>query len=292
MTWLTFALIACLASCGVIEVTRKSKLDGYEALLYRSIIVGFLLLPFVMYMAWPTDPKFYLMTGATSFIYAWGNIVLADLAARRNGRVATMFQPLMIFATFLVWLALNPAQVTTLTEDPQEMGLTLACFAFLMLALHFIRRNDYAWKSLLTVAPIALGYALVNVMQKWFIDGSGQGGIGLILAIIMIGNFGMVAVLPFLSRYRVHTDELKITHLPVFPIIPLVAIALLHMTSWGSLLHAMQIAENPAYPVAIMALTPVVFQVYYWIRGWRDQASPVAGAVMALSALALGLTHA
>lgn len=291
MTWLIFALVSCLATCGAMEITRKSKLNGYEVLLYRCTISGFLLLPFVMYMSWPSDFRFYVMAGLNAVIYAWGNIVLANLAVRKNGRVAMMLQPLMIFTTFLVWLAIDPRQVTTLTNDPQQLGMTVGCFVFLLLSLHFIRRNDYAWKSLLTVAPIAIGFALLNIAQKWFMD-TPHGGLGLILAIIMIGNFGMVAVLPFLSRYRVRSDELQITHLPVFPIVTLSAIAILHMGGWATMLHAMQIAANPAYPVAIMALTPVVFQIYYWVRGWRDNASPFAGATMAIAALTLGLIHA
>jgi hypothetical protein len=241
-------------------------------------------------MTWPMDLKFYLMVGISSLIYAYGNIALSNLAARKNGRVAMMFQPLTIFVTFCIWLAFNPSQVAELKSEPQHLGLTLACFAGLLLSLHFIRRNDYAWTALTAVIPVALGFAFLNVAQKWFLS-SPDGGIGMILAIIMIGNFGMVIALPLLARFRVKTNELKITHLPVFPLIPLVLIALLHMISWGTLMHAMQISVNPAYPVAIMALSPVVFQLYYWVRGWRDNASPVAGAAMTLSAFALGIIN-
>ena len=290
MMWLIFALISCTSVCGAIEITRRSKIDGFEVLLYRCLVSGFMLLPFVTYMTWPHDFRFYIMIGASSLIYAWGSITMSNLAARKNGRVAMMFQPLAIFATFILWLVINPHELATLQSAPQHMALTVGCFVVLMASLHFIRRNDYAWKALLAVAPIAIGFAGLNVAQKWFMDAP-QGGFGLILSMIMMGNFGMVAVLPFLSRYRVVSHELSITHRPTFPIIPIAAIGLLHMVSWGTLLHAMQISSNPAYPAAIMALCPVVFQAYYWIRGWRDNASPVAGAAMTLSALMLGLIN-
>lgn len=293
MNWLIFALIACITQCGAIEMTRKSKLDGYEVLLYRCLISGFLLLPFVMYMSWPADFRFYFVTGFSSIIYAWGNIVLSNLAVRKNGRVAMMFQPLMIFVTFCVWLIINPSEIATLTNEPRQLGLTVLCFLSLLAALHFIRRNDYAWSSLLTVAPVAVGFALMNVAQTWFLGTShAQNNLGMILAIIMAGNFGMVAVLPFLSRYRVITDELRITHHAAFPVFTIGLIGVLHMTAWGTMLYGMQIADNPAYPVAIMALAPVVFQIYYWVRGWRDNASPLAGATMTFAALMLGLIHA
>jgi hypothetical protein len=290
MTWLMLALIACCASCASIEMARKSKLDGLELLMYRSTIAAFMLLPFFMYMSWPSDPRFYVMMGITSLVYAWGNIIVTNLATRRGGRVAMMFQPLMIFLTFGVWLAIDPLERAALTDDPQSAAVTLAALAVLMLSLHFIRRNDYAWTALLSVAPVAVGYALLYVAQKWFLA-TPDHDIGTILAMMMLGNFGMVAVLPFLKRFRTAAPELQITHLPRFPGGTLFTLAALHLTSWGSMLYAIQIAANPAYPVAMMALCPVVFHLYYWVRGWRDPASPMAGTAMTAAALVLGLVH-
>ena len=290
MGWLGFALISCVMTCAAIEYTRRLRFDGFEVTLYRCMISGFMLLPFFSYMTFPHDLKFYLMIGLSSLIYAYGNIVLSNLAMRKNGRVAMMFQPVAIFVTFGVWLLFNPAQVAELQSAPQHLGLTGLCFVGLLLSLHFMRRNDYAWSGLIAVVPVALGFACLNVAQKWFLS-SPDGGIGMILAIIMMGNFGMVIALPLLSRFRVKSSELKITHMPVFPLLPLVIIAVLHVGGWGTLMYAMQISINPAYPVAIMALSPVVFQLYYWVRGWRDNASPLAGAAMTLSAFALGLIN-
>jgi hypothetical protein len=290
MTWLIFSLMSCVAVCGAIEITRRSRINGYEVTLYRCLISGFLLLPVIPYMSWPHDLKFYVMAGGTAFIYAWANIIMSNLAAKGGGRVAMMFQPLAIFLTYLVWLAIEPAQFAILQNQPQQLGLTAVCFGILLVSLHFIRRNDYAWSSLMAIAPVGIGFAFVNIAQKWFLD-TPDGGLGMILAIMLIGNFGQVVALPLLGRFRVKTNELQIMHHARFPLFLIGAIALLHMVSWGALMHAMQIADNPAYPVAIMALCPVVFQMYYWVRGWRDNASPLAGAAMTLSAFALGLIH-
>lgn len=290
MTWLVYSIISCVAMCCAIEMARRSKINGYEVTLYRCMISGFLLLPFIPYMSWPHDLRFYAMIGITALVYAWANIVMSNLAAKGGGRVAMMFQPLAIFLTYGAWLAIEPAQFVLLQSQPQQMGLTALCFAVLLVSLHFMRRNDYAWSSLMTIAPVGIGFALVNIAQKWFLD-TPDGGLGMILAIIMIGNFGQVVALPLLGRFRVQTQELQIMHHANFPIWILGSIAILHMMSWGTIMHAMQIADNPAYPVAIMALCPVVFQLYYWVRGWRDNASPMAGAAMTLSAFALGLIH-
>lgn len=290
MTWLIYAAVACATVCGAIEITRRSRINGFEVTLYRCLISGFLLLPVVPYMVWPADPRFYLMAGITAFVYAWANIIMSNLAAKGGGRVAMMFQPLAIFLTYSVWLAIRPEQFAILQQEPQQLGLTIACFSILFISLHFIRRNDYAWSSLMTIAPVGIGFAIVYIAQKLFLD-TPDGGLGMILAILLIGNFGQVVALPLLGRFRVKTQELQIMHHATFPIIPISAIAILHMISWGTLMHAMQIADNPGYPVAIMALAPVVFHLYYWVRGWKDNASPVAGAAMTLSALVLGLIH-
>lgn len=290
MTWLIFALLACVASCAAIEIARQSKINAYEIILYRCVISGFLLLPFVMYMDWPVDARFYFMMAAISIVFAWGHIVLADLAMRKNGRVAAMYQPLMIITTFIGWIIVYPDQWNAIMAAPEKLGLTLLCFAVLGVSLHVIRRNDYAWPAFRAVAPIAVGFGLLYVAQGWFLHGP-AGSLGLILAILAMGNFGMVAALPLLSRYRVTTDYLDITRFHRFPVATLGVIAICHLLAWGFLLYAIGLASSPAYPVAIMALTPVVFQVYYWILGRRDQASPWAGFAMALAALGLAILH-
>lgn len=290
MAWFLFALMACASSCASIEIVRKARLDGLEILMYRAIIVVLMLLPFFAYMKWPHTPGFYILMAISSFIYAWGNITITNLARKKCSRVASMVQPLVIFSTFALWLAISPIDRVHLQADPQDFALTLMCFAVLLIALHYIRRNDYAWGAFIAVAPVAIGYASLNVLQKWFV-GTPDGGIGLILSIVMLGNFGMLAALPFLKRFRVRSEELAITHGGDFPVATLMIIAVLHIISWGGLMHAMHMADNPAYPVAIMALAPVLFQIYYWVRGFRDNASPLAGTAMTGSALFLGLLH-
>lgn len=297
MIWFLCALVSCAASCGIIEIIRRQRFDPFEALMYRSFIAGFLLLPFFMYIDWPSDLRFYGMMAIVAVTYAWGNIVMSNLAARKNGRVAMLYQPFVIFMTFALWLVISPAEVQKLESHPSLMMTTALCFAVLMIALAFIRKNDYAWQAVIAVVPLAVAYAALNVAQTWFLTmptggHPGAGGVGTILAILVLGNFGMVAALPFLSRYRVKTDELSLARQATFPMATLTLLAVLSLAGWGLMLHAMQIADNPAYPVAIKALTPVLFQIYYWIRGWRDHASPVAGAAMTLSALMLGLVHA
>jgi hypothetical protein len=291
MTWLLLAIIACITVCAAIEITRRSRIDPYEMLLYRCMISGFVLLPFFQYMTWPHGMGFYVMAGLNAIIYAWGNIVMGNLAARRNGRVAMMFQPLMIFGTYIVWVILHPQELATLQTEPQHATMTIACFLLLVGSLYFIRRNDYAWSSLIAILPVGLGFALLNIGQKWFLT-TPDGGIGMILAILIIGNFGQVLVLPFLRQFRVPQGGASLKDLPRFPLFLVTSVAVLHLISWGTLMYAMQIAVNPAYPVAIMALAPVVFQTYYWIRGWKDHSSPVAGAAMTLGALMLGLINA
>jgi hypothetical protein len=290
MTWFFIALLSCAASCTSIELVRKARLDGLEILMYRAILVVLMLLPFFAYMKWPHDPGFYALMAVSSCIYAWGSITITNLAKQKCSRVAAMVQPLVIFTTFSLWLVISPLDRVELQANPNTLALTLFCFAVLVGALHFIRRNDYAWGAFMTVAPVAIGYAALNVAQKWFID-TPEGGWGLILSIIILGNFGMLVALPFLKRYRVRSDELAITHGGAFPVATLLIVAVLHIVNWGGLMHAMEIAENPAYPVAIMALAPVLFQIYYWIRGFRDNASPLAGTAMTASALFLGLLH-
>lgn len=298
MVWFVLALVSCAFNVAVIEIVRRCRLNPYEALLYRCLIGIFLLLPFFTLFAYPTDPRFYLFMILMSGIYAWGNIAMGNLAAQRNGRIAVLYQPLMIFLTFIMWTALHPDELDMLLQGSQTLLITGLCFGVLVFSLACIRRNDYAWKSVMAAVPIAVLYALLTVGQAWFLNAPdaqtdiSQGGqMGRILSILFFGNMGMVIALPFFARYRVQTPELDLARHAAFPIVTMTILAVLGVLSWGAMLYALQIADNPAYPVAIKALMPVMFQVYYWIRGWKDHASPVAGMGLALSALMLGFIH-
>ncbi len=298
MMWFVLALISCAFNVAVIEIVRRCRLNPYEALLYRCLIGIFLLLPFFTLFAYPTDPRFYLFMVLLSGIYAWGNIRTGNLAAQRNGRIAVIYQPITIFLTFVMWMALHPQEMDAMINTPQTLLTMGVCFGMLTISLGCIRRNDYAWKSVMTAIPIAVLYAFLTVGQAWFLNAPdaqtdiSQGGqMGRILSILFFGNMGMVIALPFFGRYRVQTPELDLARRAQFPIITVTILAVLAVLSWGTMLFALQIADNPAYPVAIKAITPVMFQVYYWIRGWKDHASPVAGMGLAASALMLGFIH-
>lgn len=291
MSWQIAALIACLTLCGAIEITRRARLDAFETLLYRAMIAGFMLLPFSMIMIWPRDPYFYIIVAGASLLAAYTGLVTSDLALKRNGRVAMMVQPLAIFFTFVGWLATTPGAASQISTAPTLMAITIACLVVIGLSLQLIRRNDYAWWALRAVLPVALGQAMLYVALKWFLADTGA-LIPLILTILMLQNFGMVLATPLVALGRQKHSEHSIHRFARFPLLPLAMIGILHTLSTFALLIAIAIADNPAYPVAMMALAPLVFYIYYWVRGWPDRASPWAGLALALAALTLGFLHA
>ena len=103
MSWLLYALLACVSLCAAIETTRRARLDGFDVLLYRALLAGFMLLPFSMYMIWPGTIWFYVMVAGFSGLSAYTAVVMSNLALKRNGRVAMMLHPLAIIFTLIFW---------------------------------------------------------------------------------------------------------------------------------------------------------------------------------------------
>jgi hypothetical protein len=291
ITWQLTALVACLSLCAAIETTRRARLDSSDTLLYRGIIGGFFLLPAAPLMVWPTSLAFYLMVAGASLLAAYTSLLISDLAAKRNGRVAMMVQPLAILLTFVGWLATSPQARDQIAAHSYNLYATLICLAVIGISLQFMRRNDYAWWALRAVLPVAIAQAVLFVAYKGFLADSGA-LLPLILTIVMLQNFGMVILTPLMSLIRRRDPNQSIYRFARFPLLPLILISALHSLSTFALILSISLAGNPAYPLALMALAPLVFYVYYWVRGWPDRASPWAGLCLALAATLLGVLHA
>lgn len=288
MESMILAFISCLALSACVEVTRYTKLDGFEATFFRSLFSSLLLVPIVMFLPIPSELPFYFAAFLTATAYMYGTTVQTNLALQQNGRVAMMYQPIMVVLTFIGWFVIDPVQQEFFLTHKTLLYTVIGCFVVLFASLHFIRRNDYAWGAFWRVVPIGVLYAALSVMQKWLLDGSAD-FIGPILSFLFLVNLMMVLVSPLFARMRISVNERDFSSVADMRWGLLLTAALLNFVGMFCLIYAIAIARNPAFPVAISTLTPVCLMAYYYVRGQKDSASPLAGACMVASAFILAL---
>ncbi len=310
MIWAFFALMAGLTYCVSVEVNNSYKRDGFELNAWRSLFSTLLMLPLFPFMEWPDDPRYYLAILLGAAINVAGMVVQYNLAAQKNGRVAILYQPVTIFLTFCMWLAIDKSQFDFFRAHPLHLLGVLVSFALLFASLQFVRRNAAGWRALMTIFPVGVLYAFLGVITKLVLD-TGTSVLAISLSFVLLSNLMMtlisfpVLVERHLERKKAYKRKKRAAKsvTSVFHAVgwmrkkmldkktlrPAAIVSVFHTVSWIFINVATVYAPNAAYPFAVTALGPLWFMIYYKIRGIRDDASPVAGAGLFAAAVLLVL---
>jgi hypothetical protein len=285
MTWAFLALLAGITNCVQIEVNRTHKLNGFELNAYRALISSLLLLPFIPFMEWPSDPGYYMAICLSATISVVGMMVQYNLAAAKNGRVANLYQPLTIFLTFCLWLMLDRKQLDFLLNNPLNLVGILFSFVLLFVSIQFLRRNDSGWRALMAIMPVGILYAFLGVITKLVLD-KGLALLPISLGFVLLSNVLMALIsFPVVLSKKTRTRNLMNKAI----LKPALYISVFHTVSWVLINIATVLAPNAAYPFAMTALSPLWFMLYYKMKGIKDDASPYAGGLMFAAAVILML---
>ncbi len=285
MLWAFLALLAGVTNCIQIEINRLFKHDGFELNAYRSLISALLLLPFFRFMEWPTDTRYYLAVFLGAAISVVGMMVQYNLAAKKNGRVANLHQPITIFLTFIMWLMLDGKQLDFLKSHPLNLLGILFSFLLLFISVQFVRKSDAGWRALLAIFPVGVLYAFLGVVTKLVLD-QGTTLLPISLGFVLLSNIMMVMIsFPVILSKKVQTRHIFNRAI----LKPALYVSVFHTISWILINVATILTPNAAYPFAITALSPLWFMLYYKLKGVKDDASPYAGALMFAAAVILVL---
>ncbi|MBU6474755.1 MAG: hypothetical protein KGL10_06755 [Alphaproteobacteria bacterium] len=285
MTWALFALLAGVTNCVQMEFNSHYKHDGLELNAWRSLVSTGLMLPLLPFMEWPSDPRYYLAVLLGAAINVAGMMMQYNLAAEKNGRVATLYQPVTIFLTFCLWLAIDKSQLDFLRAHPLNLAVLLFSFALLCASLLSVRKNAAGWRALTAIFPVGVLYAFLGVITKLVLD-TGAGVLAISLGFVLLSNF-MMTLISFPAVLGRRRRGKKLFDRKILK--PASLVSVFHTVSWVLINVATVLAPNAAYPFAVTALGPLWFMVYYRARGIKDDASPLAGAGMFAAAVLLVL---
>ncbi len=289
MLWAILAILFsfCYASFAVLN--HYFKLDGARLQLWRSVVWFLWLAPVMFFVKWPSNYLFYVIIVGISLAMAVSSIVRFNLAAKRNGRVASMFQPVQAFAAFFGWMLVRPEQWQGYIDEPWRLTVVILCLFVMSYALFSMRKNDVGWQGFLIIAPIGILHAVCDVFTKiamsmdtHIFDMSMV--FGFILAVV--GAIG--AVIPILISKK---ERAKVW-LPPKMLLGSFVIGTVGALGAFFAILSIALAPNPAYFVAISMLAPVWILFYHKLYHISDDASPVAGTIMVFSAIALVLVAA
>ena len=288
--WFFWSLLATLCTAIIAHFNHRHRLDPQLLNAWHSTFAALMLAAAIPFTIWPDffeRKSFYIMGVLNGVVLGLGMIFFFKLAMRRTGRVTSMTIPIAAVAAYTAWWVLDPNSRPAFLDSPWRGYLTLLSMMCICFAMQKVRQNDASWETFLLVLPIGMAFGVRDALVKWTIGAEMQvyaSAISfLLISALVWAGLAWIAAMPKPPGGR---EPVRVR--------PLL---------WGSFwcafwtvgmllanIIALIRAPNPAYPGIVMAMTPLWLYAYYYLRGIRDETSPVAGAVIILGAVGLLLS--
>lgn len=281
ISWVVMALISTACLAGMAEVNRYFKVEGFRLNFVRAAFAFLFLLPLYTQFYWPDERKFYLIILTAGLINVYAMTVFFDLAARYKTRISSMYLSVAALTAFGFWYLLHPDDFIALINNTYLGPITIVSFLGVMAALQFMRRNDYGFKTFMTILPIGVLFGVVDVFVKLFIENK-YPVLGATLTFVTL-SFWVTAIVSYL-----YLRHIKVPVSLDAPILKQGAI--LGALSCGAFLSgtlAIVNAPNPAYPGVIAMSVPVLLLIHHKIFGVKDDGSILASVFMVACIAAL-----
>ena len=280
--WVLASILASAVLAIQTEINRHYKVDGMVISFWRTLMAIVCLTPFTPFMNWPAGGLFYpvaILLGVSIFI---GMGVVMNMSARGRGRISQLQMPIKVFLVFGLWLVVDHASWVTFSSDWQRIiGVSLS-FALALGALQFMRKNDTSWRALLEIAPIGVMFAVIDVLIKYAT--MGEPALPTVFALCYVAMVSAwVCSASWLVANRKTRRKLRVKN--AFKVSALIAASA--FVAFTCINYSIMSAPNPAYVSILLLLTPFWISVIHWLRKVPDDASPLAGAALVASAMAL-----
>jgi drug/metabolite transporter (DMT)-like permease len=282
LLWLPAALGSSVMTAANAELNRRHQQEGFRLNFWRTLMAMLVWAPLALVQPWPADVGFYAAAVFGGLSMILGNLICNHLSARHNGRVAILYMPVKTMLVFVAWGVVDPLARSHLMERPLATLAVLLCFAIMVIALNAMRRNDASLKVLKLVLPVAVLYGFSDLFSRlvvtpdslasrleiyFFIASTVSAGVSLLLF-----PFRPEREKPWLSRPLLKAGALA---------------AFQSVINQACFFVALVLGPNPAYVSMVVLLAPLWLMGYHRLRGVPDDASPVAGMILAIAAMML-----
>lgn len=293
--WFFWAVLGTICMAIIAQFNHSRKLDPQLLNAWHSTFAAGMLMsaiPFMLWPSWEVHKSFYIVAVMHGLVMACGMVVFFWLALRRTGRVTSMVIPVSAVGAYIAWWLIVPESRPVLTEHPAQVYISIISILIISFAIQKARANDASWETFIYILPVGLAFGTRDAFTKWVVGAEmhvyATAMAFTLISVCVWACMAWVAAMPRPaggrpgSRKRKFFDE----HL---------IIGSFWCGFWtvGMLLSgviSLTLAPNPSYPGIIMALTPVWLYAYNYVRGVRDELSPLPGALIMAGAVALMLS--
>lgn len=282
MNWALYALLHSLCRAFFVETNRVYKLDSWQLSFMQALFGLAVLLPFIPFMNWPEDPRFYFAAIVVALITTVGYMIQLGLAGQKTGRVSGMYMPLEALTATVIWVLVMPAAMELHLQNIMlSLGVVLA-LGLTSLGMARIRQSDVSWPTFLIVAPVGVTYAVSGIATKIVMPETDI--IPAVLTFSLVGFATMTVVLGMVMLAKKKLNREMMTRHALRGGLLTGAFSVV-----GSLcfVASVAMAPNPGY-VSIMAMMlPVWLLLFHKVMKVEDRATPWAAGMLTVGVVLL-----
>ena len=282
INWVVLSLTIIIAEAFVAEFNRHYKFDGFALNFWRTLVAALVVSMFSMHYQWPSDPNFYWAGLVVGIVAATCMIIRLNLSAQHNGRVSSLFIPLKAFLLFGTWWIFDISSYVELAAEPWKLVGIIATFIVASASMISMRKIESGPYILLMVSIVAVLYAIEEGVVKIMLEDSVgfEGAFMLTTLGYWIGVILSGIVMICAKSHRKYIWDKTIVK-------PAIVMGITSACIAVSFFKALALTPNPAYISVIMMQVPVLLMIYHKAVGLKDNASPIAGLFLVLSAITL-----
>lgn len=155
------SIINSLANTGSIIVTQKSKTDPAVLAIYRGLGTAFILLPFLIFIPYPTDTMFYTLCIANGLLASASFRRVSSVIEEYGGEISSKFFTIPPVLVAIIWWIIRPTQFAEfVSADPIKAIGAIFCLLGMLFTIFALGHNKNTHKATIASIPIFICYTI------------------------------------------------------------------------------------------------------------------------------------
>jgi len=156
---LFFALLTSFAGTASSTITQYFKVDPSVMAIYRGLGIALILLPFLIFVPYPTSPMFYLLVCANGLIASLSFRLITTIIQEHGANIASKFLTVPPVFVAIAWWVIRPIEFAAFVDaDPLKAGGAMFCLAGMIFTIFALGHNKYTHKALVASIPLFVCY--------------------------------------------------------------------------------------------------------------------------------------
>jgi hypothetical protein len=155
------AFVGSIAEAGFRVVNQQYKIDPPVLAIYRGLGVALILLPFLIFIPYPTSPLFYLLVGINGCIASISSRRSMDLINHHGANIASKLLTVPPVLVAILWWVLQPAKFATFVDkEPYQAVAAIFCLIGMIFTIFALGHNKNTHKAVVAGIPIFICYVI------------------------------------------------------------------------------------------------------------------------------------